>query len=214
MKDSTNREKVLKKIRDAIIDKSDNPFQNIDFESSVYYEINDSLDITFAEAFNEANGNFVYCSDEKEFLNNYFYIASSKKWENIFCVDDDLIELLELSKIKFSSDENNFLLQKIGITRCEFLIARSGSIMVSSKQMSGRKMNFYPDTHIVIAYTSQLVDDMKQALKQIRLKYPTLPSMISIICGPSRNIEIENTTIIGSHGPKEVYVFLIDNLIQ
>jgi L-lactate dehydrogenase complex protein LldG len=214
MKDSTNREKVLKKIRDAIIDKSDNPFQNIDFESSVYKEIDDSLDITFAEAFNEANGNFVYCSDEKEFLNNYNYIAASKKWDNIFCIDDDLIELLNLSKIKFSSDENNFFQQKIGITRCEFLIARSGSIMVSSKQMSGRRMNFYPDIHIVIAYTSQLVDDMKQALKQIRVKYSSLPSMISIICGPSRNMEIENSNIIGSHGPKEVFVFLIDNIIQ
>lgn len=211
MKESTNREKVLKNIRDAIIDKSDNPFQNIDFESSVFHENSDTLDITFAEAFNEVYGSFVYCTDEREFLNNFNFIASDKKWNNIYCIDDDLIDLLQLSKIKFSTDNAGFLQHKVGITKCEYLIARSGSIMVSSRQMSGRKMNFYADTHVVVAYTSQLVDDLKHALKLIRTKYPSLPSMISIICGPSKNMDIENTLIIGSHGPKEVFLFLIDD---
>lgn len=211
MKESTNREKVLKKIRDAIIDKSDNPYQNIDFESSVFNSNTDSLDIIFAEAFNESKGSFIYCADEKEFLNNFHYLATQKKWENIFCIDEDLIELLELSRIKFSSDIQFFNQQKIGVTKCEYLIARTGSIMVSSKQMSGRKMNFYPEKHIVVAYTSQLVSDIKNALKDIRFKYPLLPSMISIITGPSNNFDIESTKIIGSFGPKELYLFLIDD---
>jgi len=213
MKESTNREKVLKNIRDAIIDKSENPFQNVDFETSVFHELNDSLDICFAEAFNEAYGSFIYCADEREFLNNFNYLALQKKWDKIFCIDDDLSELLSLTKIRFSSDMHSFNDQKVGITKCEYLIAKNGSIMVSSKQMSGRRMNFYPDLHIVVAYTSQLVADLKHALKLIRTKYAVLPSMISIITGPSRNLDIEYTPIIGSHGPKEVFVFLIDDNI-
>lgn len=214
MKESTNREKVLKKIRDAIIDKSDNPFQNIDFESSVYKKIEDSLDIVFAESFNDANGSFIYCIDEREFLNNFIYIANQRKWENLFCLDEDLQELLQLTRLKFLSDYDNFLHQKVGITNCEYLIARTGSIMVSSKQLAGRKINFYPDVYVIVAYTSQLVEDIKHALKQIRVKYPQLPSMISIITGPSKNVDIEYTPIIGSFGPKEVFVFLIDDNIQ
>jgi len=40
------------------------------------------------------------------------------------------------------------------------------------------------------------------------------PSMISLITGPSRTADIEKTLIIGAHGPKEVYVFLIDDKTQ
>ena len=213
MKESTTKEQVLKQIRDALIDKSDNPFPDIDFESSVYNEITESLDITFAEAFNEVSGNFVYCADESDFILNFDQIAINRKWNNIFCIDTDLLTILKNSKLSVSSAENDFLQQKVGITKCEFLIARLGSIMVSSKQMSGRRMNVYPEVHVIIAYASQLVEDLKHALKLIRNKYDTMPSMISLITGPSRTADIEKTLVMGAHGPKEIYVFLIDDSI-
>ena len=100
---------------------------------------------------------------------------------------------------------------KIGITRCEFLIARLGSIIISSKQ-DGRRINIYPEVHIVLALASQLVPDLKDALKSIRKKYADgLPSMISVITGPSRTADIEKTLVMGAHGPKELYVFFIDD---
>jgi len=37
-----------------------------------------------------------------------------------------------------------------------------------------------------------------------------MPSMISIATGPSRTADIEKTLVLGAHGPKEVYVFFID----
>jgi len=213
MRESTTKEKVLKQIRDALIDKSDNPFPDIDFESSVYSEITESLDITFAEAFNAVAGNFVYCTDENDFLNNFYHIASNNKWDNFFCLDSDLLNILKPTNLLISSEEKDFINQKVGITKCEFLIARLGSIMVSSKQISGRRMNVYPEIHIVVAYTSQLVEDMKHALKLIRTKYDTMPSMISLITGPSRTADIEKTLVMGAHGPKELFVFLIDDSI-
>ncbi|NVN95917.1 MAG: LUD domain-containing protein [Bacteroidetes bacterium] len=213
MKESTTKEQVLKQIRDALIDKSDNPFPDIDFESSVYNEITESLDITFAEAFNEVSGNFVYCADESDFILNFDQIAINRKWNNIFCIDTDLLAILKNSKLSVSSAEKDFLQQIVGITKCEFLIARLGSIMVSSKQMSGRRMNVYPEVHVIIAYASQLVEDLKHALKLIRNKYDTMPSMISMITGPSRTADIEKTLVMGAHGPKEIYVFLIDDSI-
>ena len=213
MKESTSKERVLKQIRDALIDKSDNPFQDIDFESSVYNDFTESLDITFAEAFNAVSGNFVYCDNESDFISNFNQIAENCNWSNLYCIDNDLNAILKDAKPTISSAENDFLNQKVGITKCEFLIARLGTIMVSSKQMSGRRMNVYPEIHVVVAYASQLVDDLKQALKLIRLKYDTIPSMISLITGPSRTADIEKTLVMGAHGPKELYVFLIDDSI-
>ncbi len=86
--------------------------------------------------------------------------------------------------------------------------------MISSRQDSGRKLPVFPDTHIVVAYSSQLVDDIKDALKAIKLKYADkAPSLISLISGPSRTADIEKTLILGAHGPKEIYLFLIDDAI-
>jgi L-lactate dehydrogenase complex protein LldG len=65
--------------------------------------------------------------------------------------------------------------------------------------------------HICIAYTSQLVYDIKDALLKAREKYSgNLPSLITFATGPSRTADIEKTLVVGIHGPKEVYVFLVD----
>jgi L-lactate dehydrogenase complex protein LldG len=63
----------------------------------------------------------------------------------------------------------------------------------------------------VLAYTSQLVPDLKDAFKLIKEKYgQQIPSMISTITGPSRTADIEKTLVLGAHGPKELFVFLLD----
>ena len=84
--------------------------------------------------------------------------------------------------------------------------------MISSRQASGRKLPLFSSVHIVFAYTSQMVADIKDALKGIKTKYPQLPSMFTFISGPSRTADIEKTLVLGAHGPKDMYVFLIDDL--
>ena len=39
-----------------------------------------------------------------------------------------------------------------------------------------------------------------------------LPSVISLATGPSRTADIEKTLVVGVHGPKEVYLFLVEDL--
>src|SRR5262249_43068275 len=98
------------------------------------------------------------------------------------------------------------------ITLCECLVARTGSVIISSRQMSGRRLPFFPDVHVVLAYTSQLVGEIKDALQLIKLKYgDQIPSMITAITGPSRTADIEKTLVKGAHGPKEIFVFLVDD---
>ena len=106
------------------------------------------------------------------------------------------------------------MLNNPSITSCEFLVARTGSIVISSRQTSGRRLAIFSSTHIVVAYTSQLVRDVKDALEGIKNKYgDQLPSMITTITGPSITADIERTLILVSHGPKEEYVFLVYNRI-
>ena len=78
-------------------------------------------------------------------------------------------------------------------------------------QENGRIANVYAPVHICIAYTKQLVYDIKDALLNIHQKYIQPPSLISLATGPSRTADIEKTLVIGVHGPKEVFCFLIES---
>ena len=215
MEESTSREKILKKVRNALMSKQENPFQSIEFESEIYQKPNESLDINFAKEFTEAGGKFVYCESPADFPISLKMLMEQRGWEDVFCLDKSIHYALENAKIPYKSTEEDFLKMKVGITRCEFLISRLGSIMVSAKQCEGRRMNAYPEIHIVLGFSSQLVPDLKDALNEIQKRYQNkLPSMISVITGPSRTADIEKTLVMGAHGPMELYLFLIDDSIE
>ena len=75
--------------------------------------------------------------------------------------------------------------------------------------------NFFAEKHLVVAYASQLVPEIKDALIGMREKYNgKLPSMITQITGASRTADIEKTLVLGMHGPKEIYVFFVDDIIE
>jgi L-lactate dehydrogenase complex protein LldG len=211
MDESTSREKVLKAIRNASISKTENPFADIDFTSPVYQEITESLDLTFAQEFTRIAGKFVFCENNAEFIETLKAILKEESLGNLFCTEPALCKLLHEGAIAFSSEETELLNARVGLGSCEYLMARLGSIMVSSKQASGRRMVVYPEFHFVHAYTSQLVPDLQDALVGIRERYGNaMPSVVSVISGPSRTADIEKTLVMGAHGPKEVYVFLVD----
>lgn len=211
LKDSTSREKVLKKVRHALLEPSDSPFKDLDIESSVYTKIEEEQDVQFAYELSELGANFIYCKSPDDMLNKVRALFIENKWSEACCNDELLTGLLEHAGIKTYSNKANTAFHKIAVTGCECLIARTGSILVSSAQDSGRRLPFTSDIHIVIAFTSQVVEDAKQALDFIRRKYNyKLPSMISIVSGPSRSDEIEKIMIPGGHGPKELYVFMAD----
>ncbi len=214
MRDSTtSKEKILKKIRTALLHKSPIEMADVDTESDIFIASEEPLEIQFAQNFSAINGKFVFCENENEFIENFDFIAKDHKWENLFCLEPAIKELLKKGKFKFSDNESDFLGVDVGLTFCECLVARTGSIVITSKQVSGRRLPVYANTHIVVAFTSQLVYTIKDALKVVREKYGTnLPSMISTITGPSRTSDIEKTLVQGAHGPKDVFVFLIDDI--
>jgi L-lactate dehydrogenase complex protein LldG len=82
---------------------------------------------------------------------------------------------------------------------------------MSAAQPSGRTTSVYAPIHICIAFTNQLVYDVKDGLSLVKEKYnDKLPSLITFATGPSRTADIEKTLVVGVHGPKEVYCFLVD----
>ncbi len=213
MDETTSREQVLKKIRNALISKTENPYPSLDMDSAVYEKFSEPVDITFAQQFVNAGGKFIYCENENELRNNLLSFVAEKQLEEIFCLDPSLIDLLNKTGIPNDDDGERFKEARAILTGCEFLIARYGSVVVSSKNVSGRRANVSPEIHIVIANTRQIVPEIKDAMTALKSKYESrFPSMVTVITGPSRTADIEKTLVMGAHGPKEVYVFLLDEV--
>lgn len=212
MKETTAKERMLKQIRKALLDKKDNPYPNLE-DTPVYAPTDEFLEVLFAEQLTAIAGSFLYCEDDIQFVENLIELAEEKKWRKIYCWEPKLQELLQHFEYPFQANDKDFLNAEVGITLCESLIARNGSILISNGNGAGRRLSIYPGVHIVLAYTSQLVLDLKDGFKLLKEKYGhQLPSMISTITGPSRTADIEKTLVLGAHGPKELYVFLIDDL--
>lgn len=84
MEETTPREQVLKKIRNALISKTENPYPSLDMEAPVYHSFTDPVDITFAEQFVKAGGKFVYNENEPELRNNLLSLMAEKKSRKFF----------------------------------------------------------------------------------------------------------------------------------
>ena len=210
MKETTSKEKMLKKIRKALLEKRDNPYPNLE-DNPLYKENDEYLEVLFAEQFTAIAGQFIYCSDEIQFIENLLQLAEEKKLRKIYCWEPVLQQMLSNYEYPYYSTDTDFMQADVGITLCESLVARNGSIIVSNASAAGRRLSIYPNIHIVLAYTSQLVLDLKDGFSHLKQKYAGgLPSMISTITGPSRTADIEKTLVIGAHGPRELFVFLID----
>ena len=212
IKESTIKEKILKKVRNALISKPENPFKDVDFKRSVYHEFEEEPIFQFVMKLKEAGGVFIYCENEKSISDNMKLLVNEKKWESIFTIDEKLEGLFSQAGLNVKSKPEDFNAQIAGVTQCDYLVARFGSVMVSSGLSSGRRMFAYPESHIVVANVSQLVSELKDALRGMKKKYAgNFPSQITTITGPSRTADIEKTLVMGAHGPKELYVFLVDD---
>ncbi len=210
MKVSSSKENILKKIRQALANPVPVPFPQSEGNASVFQPLQKELEIEFAENFTALLGRFSFCMDEKELAAQLQYLAEAKKIKSIFCNEKDIKQkLYDNGFADFSAE--NLALCDASITGCELLIARTGSILMSTAQAGGRTVSVYAPVHICIAYTSQIVYDVKEALQIIKEKYTgKLPSLITLATGPSRTADIEKTLVVGVHGPKEVYVFLVE----
>ena len=207
-----SKEAILKRIRQGLTRRNALPPEP-NFTSDIYSRSpEEDLSVVFAQQFLQHKGEFYFVENEKELCDVLSTVASVKAFKNIYVWEKALIDMLEPSALVFETSEKDFTEAGVGITTCEVLIARTGSVLVSSAELSGRRLSIYPHIHIVIARTSQLVYDIKDGLEFMRSTYgANLPSMICLETGPSRTADIEKTLVLGAHGPKELLVFLIDD---
>ncbi len=181
MKVSSSKEKILKKIREALSNPVPLPFPKSEGNTPVFQPQTEDLEVLFAKEFTKLSGKFAFCLGEADLKNQLKNLIAQKKWEHVYCVEPHLSKIVAedgFPKINQTTLANC----DVSITGCEYLIARTGAIVMTTKQQSGRTVSAYAPVHICIAYVNQLVFETRDALKAIKGKVWKQSSFFHHIC--------------------------------
>jgi L-lactate dehydrogenase complex protein LldG len=89
-------------------------------------------------------------------------------------------------------------------------VAETGTLVLTAGPDNPTTLNFLPDNHVVVIEARDIAGDFETVLAQLRDKFGiALPRVVNFITGPSRSADIEQTLILGAHGPRRLHVILV-----
>jgi L-lactate dehydrogenase complex protein LldG len=100
----------------------------------------------------------------------------------------------------------------VGVSQADAGIAETGTLLLASGRANPTTLAFLPETHIVVVAAADVVGDYETAIDALRKRlgdgFP--PRTINLITGPSRSADIEQTMLLGAHGPRRLHIILVD----
>jgi L-lactate dehydrogenase complex protein LldG len=98
---------------------------------------------------------------------------------------------------------------RLGITGVACAIAETGTLVLVAGAATPTASALLPDTHVAVVRGSQIVSGMEEAFACVRAAHGALPRAINFISGPSRTGDIEQTIVLGAHGPFRLHILLL-----
>lgn len=98
---------------------------------------------------------------------------------------------------------------RLGITGSFCAIAETGTLVFIAGADTPTATTLLPDTHIAVVRAERIVSGMEEAFGLIR-RQGSMPRAVNLISGPSRTGDIEQTIVLGAHGPCRVHILLLD----
>lgn len=97
----------------------------------------------------------------------------------------------------------------VGLTGCFCATAETGSLVLLSGPDTYASAGLLPETHIAVVPASRIVAGHEDAFALIRAERGELPRAVNFVSGPSRTGDIEQTIVLGAHGPYRVHVIVV-----
>jgi L-lactate dehydrogenase complex protein LldG len=94
----------------------------------------------------------------------------------------------------------------VGITGVFCAVAETGTLALLSGADTPASVSLLPETHVAIVPAARIVPGMEEAFALIRAECGELPRAVNFISGPSRTGDIEQTLVLGAHGPYRVHI--------
>jgi L-lactate dehydrogenase complex protein LldG len=93
----------------------------------------------------------------------------------------------------------------VGLTGARFALAETGSIGIAFGANHSRMVSLIPPIHVVLLFDGVLVPDL---ISWEKVRPKSMPSQLVFISGPSKTADIEQTLVVGAHGPKKLIVIV------
>jgi len=98
-----------------------------------------------------------------------------------------------------------------GVSHGECGVVETGTLAMASGEDNPTTINFLPENHIIVVNQSDVVSHYEDIWPRLRETYGTgnMPRALNMITGPSRSADIEQTLLLGAHGPVRLHVLLV-----
>lgn len=168
------------------------------------------LDEKFVTRFHEGGGHFIYCANEADAIAGLIQYAEEHDWNGLYISDEGLRPWE--NKLKLKTTFQNDGQHPAVISGCEALIAFNGGIMVHNHHTGGRRLADLPEHHVIIAYTSQIVENLRDGMESINIKYrENRPGNIAVIRAPlDHNVQMASAD---PNKDRSVFLVLIEDEI-
>jgi L-lactate dehydrogenase complex protein LldG len=97
----------------------------------------------------------------------------------------------------------------VGVTGVFAALAETGTLMVVSGPDTPASASLLPETHVAVVPAARIVKHMEDAWELARAELGELPRMVNFISGPSRTGDIDQTIVVGAHGPYRVHMIVV-----
>ncbi|WP_420408327.1 LutC/YkgG family protein [Hoeflea sp.] len=124
-----------------------------------------------------------------------------------------------LEKAKWSSEKNLEVRRGAsdggdltGVSHATAGIAETGTLAMLSGPDNPTTINFLPEHHIVVLKASDIKGDMESVWAMVRKAKGKgeMPRALNLVTGPSRSGDIEQTIILGAHGPRALHIVIVN----
>lgn len=117
----------------------------------------------------------------------------------------EILNLLGVELISPNASKHEMALCDLGITEADYLLPETGTLVLKSSTEKPRAVSLLPRVHLAIVRPEMLRADMHQVFAEAKGS-----NYLVFITGPSRTADIELTVTLGVHGPKNLYVWMVD----
>lgn len=135
-------------------------------------------------------------------------IHKATAWETPYLRQLGITETLNslgVDLVSPNADKHEMALCDLGITEADYLLPETGTLVLHSSAVKARAVSLLPRVHLAIVRPEMVRADMHQVFAEAKDHH-----YLVFISGPSRTADIELTVTLGVHGPKNLYVWMVD----
>jgi L-lactate dehydrogenase complex protein LldG len=119
---------------------------------------------------------------------------------------ESALRSLGVDLVSPTADKHDMALCDLGITEADYLLPETGTLVLRSSAEKPRAVSLLPRIHLAIVRPEMLRPDLHQVFAEAKDSH-----YLVFITGPSRTADIELTVTLGVHGPKNLYVWMLEN---